>query len=70
MHLVHFQLVSRQNYDAMGYLDTYMNSFSGVNGGMPGMLDMYMGAEGPPFLYDVKNSDGAVGGNPPVTPYL
>jgi hypothetical protein len=67
MHLVQFQLVSRQNFDAMAYMNDYMNSFTGVNGGMAGM---YMGAEGPPNLYNVKNSDGAVGGNLPVTPYL
>lgn len=67
MHLVQFQLVSRQDFDAMAYMDDYMNAFTGVNGGMPGM---YMGAEGPPFLYDDVNSDGAIGGNLPITPYL
>jgi len=67
MHLVQFQLVGRQNFDAMAYMGNYMSSFTGVNGGMPGM---FMGADGPPFLYDVKNSDGAVGGNPSVSPYL
>ncbi len=67
LHLVQFQLVSRQNFDEMRYEMDYMNSFTGVNGGMAGM---YMGAEGPPFNYNVKNSDGAIGGNPPVTPYL
>jgi len=29
-----------------------------------------MGAEGPPFSYDIKNSDNAIGGNLPVTSYL
>jgi spore coat protein A len=67
MHLVQFQLVSRQKFDAERYMNDYMNSFTGVNGGMSGM---FMGAEGPPFLYDVKNSDGAVGGNLPVSSYL
>jgi len=67
MHLVQFQLVSRQDYDYMAYMDDYMKSFSGVNGGMAGM---YMGGEGSPFKYDVKNKDGAIGGNPAVTPYL
>jgi len=67
MHLVQFQLVSRQDFDVMGYMNTYMNSFTGVNGGMSGM---YMGGEGSPFKYDKKNSDGAIGGNPAVTPYL
>ena len=70
MHLVQFQLVSRQNFNMDSYMNDYMNSFSGVNGGMPGMLDMYMGGEGPPFGYDTKNADGAVGGNLPITPYL
>jgi spore coat protein A, manganese oxidase len=67
MHLVQFQLVSRQYFDAEGYMNDYMNSFTGVNGGMSGM---YMGAEGPPFLYNVPNTDGAIGGNLAVTPYL
>ena len=67
LHLVEFQLVSRQNFDEMRYEEDYKDSFTGVNGGMAGM---YMGAEGPPFKYDVKNSDGAIGGNLPVTPYL
>jgi hypothetical protein len=68
MHLVQFQLVSRQNFDEMSYMTAYMNSFkTGVNFGMTGM---YMGAEGPPFLYDSKNSDGAIGGNLAVTPFL
>jgi FtsP/CotA-like multicopper oxidase with cupredoxin domain len=67
MHLVQFQLVSRQKFDAMRYMDDYMNSFTGVNGGMGGM---YMGAEGPPFDYNTKNSDGAIGGNLPISSYL
>ncbi|MCX6259184.1 MAG: multicopper oxidase domain-containing protein, partial [Bacteroidia bacterium] len=67
MHLVQFQLVGRQKFDNEAYMNDYMNSFKGVNGGMSGM---YMGAEGPPFKYDVKNTDGAVGGNPSITPYL
>jgi FtsP/CotA-like multicopper oxidase with cupredoxin domain len=68
MHLVQFQLVSRQNFDEENYMTAYMNSFTtGVNFGMTGM---YMGAEGPPSLYDTKNSDGAIGGNPAITPYL
>lgn len=67
MHLVQFQLLSRQKFNAMKYMDDWMKSFTGVNGGMAGM---YMGAEGPPFDYNMKNSDGAIGGNLPITPYL
>ena len=67
MHLVQFQLVSRQDFDMEGYMDEYMDSFDGVNGGMEGM---YMGGEGSPFDYDTKNCDGAIGGNPGVNKYL
>jgi FtsP/CotA-like multicopper oxidase with cupredoxin domain len=67
MHLVQFQLVGRQNFDMERYMDDYMKSFTGQNGGMAGM---YMGAEGPPFDYNTKNSDGALGGNLPITDYL
>jgi FtsP/CotA-like multicopper oxidase with cupredoxin domain len=67
LHLVQFQLVSRQDFDMEQYMTDYENSFTGVNGGMSGML---MGAEGPPFQYKLKNADGAIGGNLPVTPYL
>ncbi len=71
MHLVQFQLVNRQKFDIDAYMNDYIAVFESEKGGaystMPGM---FMGAEGPPFLYDTKNSDGAIGGNLPVTPYL
>lgn len=67
LHLVQFQLVSRQLFDAERFESDYMNSFTGINGGMAGM---YMGGEGPPFLYNVPNKDGAVGGNPAISSYL
>lgn len=67
MHLVQFQLVSRQDFDMEAYMEEYMLSFSGAHGGMEGM---YMGAEGPPFAYDQENCDGALGGNPGVSKYL
>ena len=67
IHLIQFQVVSRQKFDADKYMDDYMKLFKGINGGMPGM---YMGGEGPPFKYETINSDGAIGGNPSVSPYL
>ena len=67
IHLVQFQLVNRQSFDVERFLSDYMNSFTGVNGGMAGM---YMGGEGPPFLYNQPNADGAVGGNPAISSYL
>jgi hypothetical protein len=69
VHLVQFQLFSRQNFDEMEYENNYMNTFTaGVNSSV--MTGMYMGAEGPPSLYNEMNSDGAIGGNPSVTPFL
>lgn len=73
MHLVQFQLVSRQNLDMAAYDLAYMAAFQ--TNGAPNLTPpmgpmMYMGAEGPPFLYDTPNADMAVGGNPAITPYL
>ena len=68
MHLVQFQLVSRQNFNADvegevpgGYWFDYMAALESND---------KIGGGGPPNDYDVKNTDGAVGGNLPVTPYL
>jgi len=60
MHLVQFQLVSRQSFD-MSWMEQYEGSFEGA---------MMMPGAGPPFDYNVLNSDGAVGGNPAVSAYL
>ena len=74
MHLVQFQLVSRQAFDMPKYMNDYMALFMNPGGFYskpdPNMPMMYMGGEGPPMNYDIKNGDGAVGGNPAITPYL
>ena len=54
LHLVQFQLVSRQNFNVNKYLKIY--------NAIPG--------EGPPNDYNTTNADGALGGNPAVTPFL
>lgn len=68
MHLVQFQLVSRQDFNADlegvvpgGYLYDYMAALESKN---------KMGGGGPPNDYDAPNSDGAVGGNLPISGYL
>jgi FtsP/CotA-like multicopper oxidase with cupredoxin domain len=60
-HLVEFQLVSRQAYNAMDYEMAYGAAFEGGT---------YKPAAGPPSNYNVLNSDGALGGNPSITPFL
>src|SRR5450759_1327343 len=60
LHLVQFQLVSRQAFDIKNYNVAYNTSFGGV----------YIPAVGPPLDYNTANLDGAVGGNPAVTQFL
>jgi FtsP/CotA-like multicopper oxidase with cupredoxin domain len=60
LHLVQFQLISRQSFDVRKYMAAYAEAFGGtiVNG------------FGPPNNYNVLNGDGAVGGNPAVGSFL
>lgn len=61
LHLVQFQLVSRQAFDVDDYNEAYEEAFEG---------DEYQPADGPPLDYNTPNADGAIGGNPAVTPFL
>jgi FtsP/CotA-like multicopper oxidase with cupredoxin domain len=60
LHLVQFQLVSRQKFNVSNYNKAYNAAFGGA----------YVPAFGPPLPYGTANTDGALGGNPAVTPYL
>jgi spore coat protein A len=61
LHLVQFQLINRQSYDDAAYTAAYEAAFPG---GVA--IDGY----GPPNYYNTPNADGAIGGNPAVSPYL
>lgn len=61
LHLVQFQLLSRQRFQTNKYMKAYDAAFAG---------GVYDPATGPPLAYDTPNADGAVGGNPAVSPYL
>jgi spore coat protein A len=61
LHLVQFQLVSRQKLNLNKYLKTYNAAFTG---------GVFNGAAGPPLPYNTANADGAFGGNPAITPFL
>lgn len=63
LHLVQFQLINRQDYDDVGYVAAYDAAFVG---GMGMAVDGY----GPPYYYNTPNADGAIGGNPAVSPFL
>ncbi len=61
LHLVQFQLAGRQKFNLNKYNSAYNASFTG---------GVYLPAAGPPLAYDAANVDGALGGNPAVSPYL
>jgi len=61
LHLVQFQLVSRQSFNLSKFMKSYNMTFTG---------GMYIPSVGPPLPYNRLNADGAIGGNPAITPFL
>ncbi len=65
LHLVQFQLVSRQKFNFNKYNKVYNQAFPGGN---------FIGGYGPPkpydFYYNEATNTGWLGGNPDVIPYL
>lgn len=61
LHLVQFQLVSRQAFNDSLYMIQY-------NVGFPGYA--WIAGSGPPNAYNTPNADGAVGGNPSVSSFV
>jgi FtsP/CotA-like multicopper oxidase with cupredoxin domain len=72
LHLVQFQLLSRQPYNVSNYLKAYNAAFPGglAPDGVTYVPGVYMPGFGPPLAYNTANTDGAIGGNPAITPYL
>jgi spore coat protein A, manganese oxidase len=60
-HLASFQIVNRQAFQATKWTNLYTNTLA-----LNGILD----GQGPPNAYLTPNTDGAIGGNPPLGPYL
>jgi spore coat protein A, manganese oxidase len=60
-HLASFQIVNRQAFQASKWTNIYTNALAAA-----AILD----GQGPPNLYLTRNADGAIGGNPPIGPYL
>ena len=67
LHLVQFQILNRQAINADEYLDAYEAAFPG-DGDIP--AGEFIPEFGPPNDYLTPNDDGAVGGNPAVSPFL
>jgi len=60
-HLVTFQILDRTPFMASPWINQYDAQLL-ANGVLPG--------GGPPNQYNIKNADGAIGGNPAIGPYL
>jgi spore coat protein A len=60
-HLVSFQLLDRTPFQAAQWINQY-DALLLANGVLPG--------GGPPNQYNVRNLDGAIGGNPAIGPFL
>jgi len=60
-HLTSFQLLDRTPFQAATWIGQY-DALLLANGVLPG--------GGPPAQYNVRNADGAIGGNPPIHPFL
>jgi FtsP/CotA-like multicopper oxidase with cupredoxin domain len=60
-HLTSFQVLDRTPFQAAGWIAQY-DALLMANGVLPG--------GGPPNQYNVRNADGAIGGNPPINALL
>jgi spore coat protein A len=64
IHLIEFQVISRQPFDLPTYLADWIAAFpGGTFNGFTFPAGTYIPGFGPPLPYDVPNSAGAVGGN-------
>jgi FtsP/CotA-like multicopper oxidase with cupredoxin domain len=80
IHLIQFQVLSRQSVDVTNYMNTWASGFPGGTfagqnpDGSLGEVTYAPGTiipgYGPPGDYNTPNADGAVGGNPAFAPFL
>jgi spore coat protein A len=65
IHLIQFQVISRQPFDQATYLTDWIAAFpGGTFNGFSFAPGVYIPGYGPPLPYNVLNSAGALGGNP------
>ncbi|HRR40899.1 MAG TPA: multicopper oxidase domain-containing protein, partial [Syntrophales bacterium] len=62
-HLASFQLLNRQAFQATKWTNVYAGQLAVTFGAVPD-------GKGPPNQYLLRNADCAIGGNPPIGPYL
>jgi spore coat protein A len=65
IHLIQFQVISRQPFDVDAYTTDWMATFpGGTFNGHTFPAGVYIPGYGPPLAYNVANGAGALGGNP------
>lgn len=70
LHLVQFQLVSRQKFNFNKYVKLYDSMFPAVTfNGVTYPGGVFIPAYGPPLQYDPGTPGAILGGNPNLTPY-
>lgn len=80
-HLTQFQILNRQPYDPDGTMGSnipggYFGAWNAAFGSGPAPLlpgcqaGQFCPGYGPPLDYKIANADGALGGNPAISPYL
>jgi spore coat protein A len=71
IHLVQFQVISRQTFDRDNYRAAWDAAFpGGTFGGATFAPGTYVPGFGPPAPYNVPNADGAIGGNLAFSAFL
>jgi spore coat protein A len=73
-HLVQFQILNRQDYNFDAYageLGVWASAFPAAETFNPVCTGgVFCPRYGPPLSYNTPNADGAIGGNPAISPYL
>jgi spore coat protein A len=72
-HLTQFQVVNRESFNTITYPAAWAAAFgSDPAAPLPAgcTAGTFCPAYGPPLSYKTLNADGALGGNPAITPYL
>lgn len=70
LHLLQFQLIDRRDFDVDTYRAAWDASFPGGVFGTTFPPGVFIPGYGPPLNYNTPNTDGAVGGNLALSPYL
>jgi FtsP/CotA-like multicopper oxidase with cupredoxin domain len=71
-HLVQFQILNRQKIDMSRYEAAYQTAFGTGPAPLPSSCQpgKFCSGYGPPRPYNSANAEGAIGGNPALSPYL